>query len=82
MAGPVDPRAGWIMDFGDIRKAAQPLLQQLDHRCLNDIPGLENPTSEHIARWVWQRLKPALPLLSRIVVRETESSGCSYDGRD
>jgi len=82
VAGPVDPHLGWVMDFGDLRQALQPILQQLDHRCLNDIPGLENPTSEHIARWIWQRLKPTLPLLSRIVIRETETSGCIYDGRD
>jgi len=82
VSGPVDPRLGWVMDFADLRQAIQPILQQLDHRCLNDVPGLENPTSENIARWIWQRLKPALPLLSRIVIRETETAGCSYDGRE
>ena len=82
VAGPVDPRAGWVQDFAEIRQAIQPILEQLDHRCLNDVPGLENPTSENIARWIWPRLKPSLPLLSRIVIRETETSGCVYDGRD
>ena len=82
VAGPLDPQQGWVMDFGDIRQALQPILEQIDHRCLNDIAGLENPTSENLARWIWQRLKPALPKLCRLVIRETESSGCIYDGRD
>ena len=82
VAGPVDPKAGWVMDFGDIRKALQPVLDQLDHRCLNDIAGLENPTSENLIRWVWARLKPAQPALCRLVLRETDTTGCVYDGRD
>jgi 6-pyruvoyltetrahydropterin/6-carboxytetrahydropterin synthase len=81
VAGPVDAHMGWVLDFGDIRRALQPILEQLDHRCLNDVQGLENPTSENLVRWIWQRLKPALPQLCRLVLRETESSGCSYDGR-
>jgi 6-pyruvoyltetrahydropterin/6-carboxytetrahydropterin synthase len=80
--GPVDARAGWVMDFGDIKAAFDPLFEQLDHRYLNEIPGLENPTSENIARWIWQRLKPSLARLSKIVVLETCTSGCVYDGND
>lgn len=82
VTGPVDPRTGWVMDFGDIKRAFAPLYDQLDHRHLNDLPGLENPTSENIARWIWQRLKPALPLLARVVVHETCTAGASYDGKD
>ncbi|UCH53714.1 MAG: 6-carboxytetrahydropterin synthase QueD [Pseudomonadota bacterium] len=78
--GPVDPHAGWVQDFADISRAFAPLYEQLDHRYLNDITGLENPTSEVLARWIWQRLKPALPLLSHIVIRETCTSGCVYRG--
>jgi 6-pyruvoyltetrahydropterin/6-carboxytetrahydropterin synthase len=70
------------MDFADIRASFEPLFERLDHRCLNDVPGLENPTSENLARWIWRELKPALPELSRIVVHETCTSGCSYDGQD
>jgi 6-pyruvoyltetrahydropterin/6-carboxytetrahydropterin synthase len=80
--GPVDSRSGWVMDFADIRASFEPLFERLDHRCLNDVPGLENPTSENLARWIWRELKPALPELSRIVVHETCTSGCSYDGQD
>lgn len=78
--GPVDPVLGWVMDFADISAAFAPLYQQLDHHYLNDVPGLENPTSEELARWIWRRLAPALPLLSRVVVHETCTSACSYAG--
>lgn len=80
VAGEVGEASGWVMDFGDVKAAFEPLRDALDHRYLNDIPGLENPTSENIAIWIWQRLKPNLPLLSRIVVHETCTSGCSYTG--
>ena len=68
------------MDFADLKAAFKPLLEQLDHYYLNDIPGLENPTSENIARWIWNRLKPNLPLLSEVEIRETCTSGCIYRG--
>jgi 6-pyruvoyltetrahydropterin/6-carboxytetrahydropterin synthase len=71
---------GWVMDFGDLKAAWKPLDEALDHRYLNDIPGLENPTSEVLARWIWERLSPALPGLTEIVVRETCTSGCRYRG--
>jgi len=80
VAGPVDPRLGWVMDFGVIKQAFAPLFERLDHHYLNDVPGLENPTSENLARWIWRELKPALPELSRVVVHETCSSGVSYAG--
>ena len=68
------------MDFSQIKAAFLPLYEQLDHHYLNDVPGLENPTSEQLAVWLWERLKPALPLLSEVVVRETCTSGCRYRG--
>ncbi len=79
-AGAVDENTGWVMDFADIKAAFQPLYAQLDHHYLNDIPGLENPTSENLARWIWTHLKPSLPSLSKIVVQETCTSGCVYTG--
>jgi 6-pyruvoyltetrahydropterin/6-carboxytetrahydropterin synthase len=79
-AGPVDPAAGWVMDFADLDGACAPLLRELDHAHLNDVPGLGNPTSENLARWVWGRLRPVLPALCRVVVRETEDAGCAYAG--
>jgi 6-pyruvoyltetrahydropterin/6-carboxytetrahydropterin synthase len=80
VAGPVDPTLGWVMDFADLKKAFQPLFERLDHRYLNDVPGLENPTSENVARWIWRELKPALPRLARVVVHETCTSGATYAG--
>jgi 6-pyruvoyltetrahydropterin/6-carboxytetrahydropterin synthase len=80
VSGSLDAKLGWVMDFADLKAAFQPIEDQLDHRCLNDIAGLENPTSENLARWVWQRLKPALPALSKVVIRETCTSGCVYQG--
>lgn len=80
ISGPVDPQLGWVLDFAEIKEAFAPIEEKLDHRCLNDVPGLENPTSENLARWIWGELRPALPLLSKIVVRETCTSGCVYSG--
>jgi 6-pyruvoyltetrahydropterin/6-carboxytetrahydropterin synthase len=77
--GDVDPAAGWVMDFSEIKKAFQPLRDQLDHYYLNEVPGLENPTSEVLARWIWDRLIGQLPL-SAVTVRETCTSGCVYRG--
>jgi 6-pyruvoyltetrahydropterin/6-carboxytetrahydropterin synthase len=71
---------GWVMDFAEVKAAFAPVFEQLDHRCLNDIAGLENPTSERLAMWIWDALKPALPALSKIVVHETCTSGCVYCG--
>jgi 6-pyruvoyltetrahydropterin/6-carboxytetrahydropterin synthase len=80
--GPVNPQTGWVMDLGEIDAAFAPLRAQLDHHYLNDVAGLENPTSEVLAMWIWQRLRPALPLLSRIQVSETATSSCIYEGED
>jgi hypothetical protein len=67
-------------NFGDIKAAFAPIYDQLDHHYLNDIDGLENPTSENLAIWIWQHLKPVLPLLSCITIKETCTSGCVYRG--
>ena len=77
--GPVDEQAGWVVDFGDIKVAVAPLHAQLDHYLLNEVPGLENPTSENLARWIWSGLSGTLPL-SLVMVRETRTSGCIYRG--
>jgi 6-pyruvoyltetrahydropterin/6-carboxytetrahydropterin synthase len=80
VSGPIDPSTGWVIDFADIKKAFKPHLDRLDHFYLNDIEGLENPTSENIAIWIWRRVKPAIPLLSKVVVSETCTCGCVYFG--
>lgn len=82
VCGPVQAESGWIMDFAEITRAFQPLYEQLDHHYLNEIEGLENPTSENLARWVWRRMRPVLPLLSQVIVRETCTAGCVYRGED
>lgn len=79
--GELDSESGWLLDFAEIKKAFNPLLQKLDHSVLNEIAGLENPTSERLAVWIWQQLLPVLPLLSKIVVSETSTSGCVYEGK-
>ena len=78
--GPLGTASGWVMDFADIKNAFQPLYDQLDHHYLNEIEGLSNPTSENLAVWIWERLQPSIPLLSRVVVRETCTTGCAYEG--
>lgn len=77
--GPVN-ELGWIVDFAEITEAFKPLHAQLDHHFLNEVPGLENPTSENLARWIWERIQGALPLLSAVHVSETCTSGCIYRG--
>jgi 6-pyruvoyltetrahydropterin/6-carboxytetrahydropterin synthase len=79
--GEVDPGTGWVMDFNRIRELMAPLLAQFDHHDLNTVPGLANPTSEMIAKWLWDRLKPQLPGLSAVTVAETETSQCVYRGQ-
>jgi 6-pyruvoyltetrahydropterin/6-carboxytetrahydropterin synthase len=78
--GPVDARLGWVMDFAEIKESFTAIEDKIDHRCLNEVPGLENPTSENLARWIWEQLQPVLPLLSKVVVQETCNSGCIYTG--
>ena len=80
VSGAVDPNSGWVIDFSDIKEAFQPLHAILDHNYLNDVDGLANPTSENLARWIWERTEPTLPQLSKILVRETCTSGCVYLG--
>jgi 6-pyruvoyltetrahydropterin/6-carboxytetrahydropterin synthase len=79
--GEVGAESGWVIDFSDISNAFEPILKQLDHYYLNEIEGLENPTSENVARWIWERLHPSLPQLSEVEIRETCTSGCSYQGK-
>jgi 6-pyruvoyltetrahydropterin/6-carboxytetrahydropterin synthase len=80
VSGEIGAQTGWVMDFAEIKAAFAPLYDALDHRYLNEIDGLENPTSENLARWIWEKLKPRLPELSRLVVHETCTSGCVYTG--
>jgi len=82
VTGPMNPELGWIIDYADIKRAFKPLEEELDHSYLNDLKGLDNPTSENIARWIWEHLKPSLPYLSKLIVRETCSSGCIYRGEE
>ena len=78
--GPLDPVLGWVMDFADLKAAVEPLVKRLDHYLLNEIPGLENPTSEVLAVWIWRELAPQLPLLVRVTIEETCTSRCHYGG--
>ena len=80
LTGSVSPETGWIRDFASVRAAFAPLHAQLDHHYLNEVPGLANPTSEHLAAWIWAQLLPALPELSCVVVHETCTSRCIYTG--
>jgi 6-pyruvoyltetrahydropterin/6-carboxytetrahydropterin synthase len=80
VAGHTDPKLGWLIDYADISDAFLPIWRKLDHFYLNEVPGLENPTSENIAVWIWKKLKPRLPLLTEIVVAETCNAQCVYRG--
>jgi len=75
----VEPE-GWVIDFADLKKHINPIINQLDHHCLNDLPGLENPTSENLSVWLWSKIKPLIPGLKRIELNETATSGVIYKG--
>ena len=80
LEGPVDPETGFVADFFDLERAFGPVLARLDHHCLNEIEGLENPTAEHIAVWIYDRVKPVLPLLAAVSVFETPMCWAEYRG--
>ena len=80
VSGEVDPKLGWVIDYAEMSAAFKPLWEKLDHRYLNEVPGLANPTSENLAVWIWDRLKPRLPLLVEVVVAETCNARCAYRG--
>jgi 6-pyruvoyltetrahydropterin/6-carboxytetrahydropterin synthase len=82
VAGEIDPVTGWLIDFGEITAVVEPLLKrELDHRTLNDVPGLENPTSEVLCGWLWARLAPHFPGLSSVTVHETCTARCTFRGQ-
>ena len=82
IAGAPGAQTGWVMDFAELEAAFAPLHAVLDHHYLNEIDGLENPTSEVLARWIWERLKPSLPGLAQVILRETCTAGAVYRGED
>lgn len=77
--GAISEDTGWVIDFGDIKASFKPILDILDHKCLNNIEGLENSTCENLSIWIWEKLKPKLPTLFKIHIKETISSGCIYE---
>jgi 6-pyruvoyltetrahydropterin/6-carboxytetrahydropterin synthase len=80
ISGQVNPQTGWLVDFGDIHQLWSSLYDALDHRYLNEIPGLENPTSEVLAKWIWDQMKPKLPSLVQVTLFETCDARCEYTG--
>ena len=78
--GDIEPKTGWVLDFADVKTAFKPLFDQLDHHYLNEVEGLSNPTSENLARWIWERLHSRLPQLHTVIIKETCTSGCVYRG--
>ena len=80
VCGPVDEHTGWFIDFGVLEEIMKPIIDRLDHHDLNEIPGLENPTSEVLARWLWDEVKPRLPDLNAVILYETHDARCIYRG--
>jgi 6-pyruvoyltetrahydropterin/6-carboxytetrahydropterin synthase len=78
--GELDKNLGWIIDYSDLKEIIQPVIDKVDHHFLNEIPGLENPTCEIISIWLWNQIKPILPQLKRIELKETPTSGAIYEG--
>ena len=81
LEGPIDPHTGFVVDFFDVEAAFNPLLVCLDHHCLNEVDGLENPTAENISVWIWDRVKPLLPQTTAVVVYETPNCWAEYNGQ-
>jgi 6-pyruvoyltetrahydropterin/6-carboxytetrahydropterin synthase len=80
VTGEPDSRTGWVIDFGRIKNVVAPILEELDHRCLNELPGLENSTSERLAQYLWDRIAAKLPNLSAVTIWESQTSRCVYRG--
>lgn len=78
LVGEVDPKIGWVMDYNEIQTRMQPILSQLDHRVLNEVPGLENPTSEFLAKWIYDKSITTLPMIRKVSVAETPLTECAY----
>ncbi len=76
----LDPKLNWVMDFAAINQAIDPIIKSIDHKLMNDIPGLENPTCEQIAIWLWNQIKEKIPQLVKIELNETPTSGVIYAG--
>lgn len=81
ISGELDKELGWVMDFADVKKVIDPIINQVDHKLLNEIEGLENPTCEFIAIWLWNSIKPELPAMTKIELHETPTSGVVYTGK-
>jgi len=79
--GPLDPILGWVADFADIKAAVGAIVDRVDHKMLNNIEGLENPTCEHLAIWIWDQVIREIPSLKRIELNETPTSGAIYEGK-
>ncbi len=79
--GPLDPDLGWLVDYHEIARCMEPVLKQLDHKVLNDVPGLENPTSELLAKWLYEKVVTEIPLLKSVSVMETSTTECTYPVR-
>ncbi len=77
VAGEPD-ESGWVVDFGQIKQAVEPVLGRMDHRYINEIEGLENPTAENIAKYIYERIAPAVDGLTAVTVWESDTSRCTY----
>ena len=78
LEGTLDPQLGWLVDYHDIDLIIRPILQKIDHRLLNEVPGLENPTTEILTAWIYTEVKRVLPELTQVTLKETEDTECSY----
>ncbi|MGE3756689.1 MAG: 6-pyruvoyl tetrahydropterin synthase family protein [Pseudobdellovibrionaceae bacterium] len=81
MEGPLDSKVGWVIDYNDVKAAAGPIFSEIDHRCLNEVSGLENPTTEILTAWIFEKVKARLPDLVQVIVAETADTECRYPVR-
>ncbi|MDW3211258.1 MAG: 6-carboxytetrahydropterin synthase QueD [Reichenbachiella sp.] len=81
LEGDLDTELQWVMDFKELKDVVKPVIESIDHQLLNDIEGLENPTAERIVVWIWEQIQPKLPLLSKLELNETPTSGAIYEGK-
>lgn len=81
LEGDLDTELQWVMDFKELKDVVKPVIERIDHQLLNDIEGLENPTAERIVVWIWEQIQAKLPLLSKLELNETPTSGAIYEGK-
>ncbi len=80
LKGDINRKNNWVMDLEELDSFVDPELSKLDHSILNEVDGLEKPTSENIAKWLWSKLIKKIPNLDSIEINRPRIGGCIFNG--